>query len=56
LAEVVRYAAACEQRYAEGTLPRPEAVELIPWAERELDWLARSVGYLKSVVPALSNL
>jgi len=50
---VVRLAAACERRYAEGSLPRPEVVEAIPWASRDLDWLARSLGYLRSVVPTL---
>jgi len=31
-------------------------VEAIPWAERDLDWLALSLGYLRSVVPALARL
>ncbi len=53
LAAVVRLAAECERRYAEGSLPRPAAVEAIPWASRDLDWLARSLGYLRSVVPTL---
>jgi hypothetical protein len=53
LAAVVRLAAACERRFAEGSLPRPEVVEAIPWASRDLDWLARSLGYLRSVVPTL---
>jgi sugar phosphate isomerase/epimerase len=56
LAAVVRLAALCESRYAQGALPRPEAVETIPWASRDLDWLASSLGYLRSVVPALSRL
>lgn len=56
LAAVVRLAALCESRFAEGSLPRPEAVETIPWASRDLDWLASSVGYLRSVVPALARL
>ncbi len=53
LAAVVRLAAECERGYAEGSLTRPEVVEAIPWASRDLDWLARSLGYLRSVVPAL---
>jgi sugar phosphate isomerase/epimerase len=56
LAEVVRLAALCESRYALGTLPRPEVVEAIPWAERDLDWLAMSLGYLRSVVPTLAGV
>jgi sugar phosphate isomerase/epimerase len=53
LAAVVRLAAECERRYAEGTLVRPAVVEAVPWASRDLDWLASSLGYLRSVVPAL---
>ena len=56
LAAVVRLAALCEARYADGTLPRPETVEEIPWACRDLDWLASSLGYLRSVVSTLANL
>jgi hypothetical protein len=56
LAAVVRLAARCESRYAEGTLPRPETVEAIPWASRDLDWLASSLGYLRSVVPTLERI
>ncbi|MGP0062960.1 MAG: sugar phosphate isomerase/epimerase family protein [Isosphaeraceae bacterium] len=53
LAAVVRLAAECERRYAEGSLPRPEVVEATPWAGRDLDGLASSLGYLRSVVPTL---
>jgi sugar phosphate isomerase/epimerase len=53
LAAVVRLAADCERRYAEGSLARPETIEQVPWASRDLDWLARSLGYLRSVVPTL---
>ena len=56
LAAVVRLAALCEARYAQGTLQRPESVEEIPWATRDLDWLASSLGYLRSVVPTLASL
>jgi sugar phosphate isomerase/epimerase len=56
LAAVVRLAALCEGRYAQGALARPEAVETTPWANRDLDWLASSLGYLRSVVPTLSRL
>ena len=53
LAAVVRLAAECERRYADGSLRRPEVVEAIPWPGRDLDWLASSLGYLRSVVPTL---
>ena len=56
LAAVVRLAADCERRYAEGSLSRPELVEAVPWANRDLDWLASSLGYLRSVVPTLSEI
>jgi 3-oxoisoapionate decarboxylase len=35
---------------------RPEVVEAIPWADRDLDWLASSLGFLRSVVPALAGI
>lgn len=50
LAAVVRLAAACERRYAEGSLARPEVVESIPWADRDLDWIASSLGYLRAIL------
>jgi 3-oxoisoapionate decarboxylase len=53
LAAVVRLAADCERRYVDGSLVRPEVVEATPWGDRDLDWLARSLGYLRSVVPTL---
>jgi sugar phosphate isomerase/epimerase len=56
LAAVVRLAALCEKRFAEGSLPRPETVEAIPWPERDLDWLASSLGYLRTVVPPLARI
>jgi len=56
LAAVVRLAALCENRFAEGLLPRPEVIEAIPWASRDLDWLASSLGYLRSVVPTLARI
>jgi sugar phosphate isomerase/epimerase len=56
LAAVVRLAALCERRYAEGSLPRVEVVEAVSWAERDLDWLASSLGYLRPVVKVLSGL
>jgi len=56
LAAVVRLAARCERRYAEGTLERPEVVEAVPWEGRDLDWLARSLGYLRRVVDMLGRL
>ncbi len=56
LAAVVLLAVTCERRYAEGSLARPEIIEAIPWAERDLDWLASSLGYLRPVVEMLSRL
>lgn len=56
LAAVVSLAAQAEKRFADGSLPRPEVVEAVPWPERELDWLARSLGFLRSVVPTLTEL
>jgi sugar phosphate isomerase/epimerase len=56
LAAVVRLAASCERRYAEGTLPRPESVEAIPWADRDLDWLASSLGYLRRAVEMIPRI
>jgi sugar phosphate isomerase/epimerase len=56
LAAVVRLAALCEKQYADGSLPRPEAIEAVPWASRDLDWLASSLGYLRSVVPTLAGI
>jgi sugar phosphate isomerase/epimerase len=53
LAAIVRLAVECERRYARGSLERPEAIEAIPWPSRDLDWLASSLGYLRSVVPTL---
>ena len=56
LAAVVRLAATCERRYAEGSLARPEAIEAIPWVDRDLDWLASSLGYLHTAVEMLTRL
>jgi 3-oxoisoapionate decarboxylase len=56
LAAVVCLAAQAEKRYADGSLPRTEAVEAIPWVERDLDWLASSLGFLRSVVPSLAEM
>jgi sugar phosphate isomerase/epimerase len=55
LAAVVRLAAECERRYEQGLLDPPERVEATPWAERDLDWIARSVGYLRTVVNLLGR-
>jgi sugar phosphate isomerase/epimerase len=56
LTAVIRLAALAEKRYAEGSLTPPEPVELIPWEERDFDWLASSLGYLRSVVPTLEGI
>ena len=53
LESVFRLAHNCERRYQEGSLQRPETVEATPWSTRDLDWLARSLGFLRSVVPTL---
>lgn len=56
LAPVKRLAELSDARFATGFLDRPDVVEAIPWADRDLDWLASSLGYLRSVVPALLRL
>lgn len=56
LAGIVRLAVACERGYSEGSLERPEALEGIPWPDRDLDWLARSVGYLRTMVTMLERI
>jgi sugar phosphate isomerase/epimerase len=56
LAAVVRLAAQCEVEYARGTLPTPAEVESVPWEERDLEWLASSLGYLRSVVSTLATI
>lgn len=50
LAAVVRLAADCERRYADGTMPRPEAVEAIPWPERAEAWIERSATFLRGII------
>ncbi len=55
LASVIRLAEVCEERFASGFVDRPEVVEAIPWPERDLDWLASSLGYLRRVLPALAE-
>ncbi len=56
LASVVRLAELCEERYASGYLEPPEVVESMAWTDRDLDWLALSLGYLRRVVPALARV
>lgn len=56
LAGIVSLAERCHRRFAEGTLVRPEVVEAIPWADRDLDWIASSLGYLRTVVQGLARL
>lgn len=56
LAGIVRLAVECERGYSEGRLDRPEAVEVIPWRDRDLDWLARSIGYLRTIVGMLERI
>lgn len=56
LVSIVRLAVECERRYREGSLERPEAVEAIPWDQRDLDWVARSSGYLRPIIQLLGSL
>jgi 3-oxoisoapionate decarboxylase len=56
LAAVVRLAVQCEGRYADGTLSRPEVIEAVPWADRDLNWLASSLGYLRSVGRTIAGI
>jgi hypothetical protein len=56
LASIVSLAAECEARFADGRLEPIDMIEAIPWPERDLDWLARSLGYLRSVVAGLARL
>jgi sugar phosphate isomerase/epimerase len=56
LAGVVALAAACERRFAEGSLARPEPVDPASWADLDNDWIARSVGYLRPIVELLETL
>jgi sugar phosphate isomerase/epimerase len=56
LAAVVRLAVSCERRYAEGSLARPEIVEAVPWSDRDFDWLASSLGYLRAIVAMLGRV
>ena len=55
LAAVVRLAADCERRYADGSMPTPEAVEAIPWPERAEAWIGRSATYLRGLIPDRSG-
>jgi sugar phosphate isomerase/epimerase len=56
LAAVVRLATLAEERYLDGSLEPPETIEAVPWPSRDLDWLASSLGYLRSVVPTLAAI
>jgi sugar phosphate isomerase/epimerase len=55
LAPVVRVAHWCDERFRSGALDPPDEVEAVAWEGRDLDWLASSLGYLRSVVPALER-
>jgi sugar phosphate isomerase/epimerase len=56
LAAIVALAVNCEREYDAGRMPRPTEIEAIPWDQRDLDWLARSTGYLRPIVLVLSSL
>ncbi len=56
LPAILELANRAELRYEEGSLLRPEVVEAVPWADRDLEWLAQSAGYLRTLVPALEEL
>jgi sugar phosphate isomerase/epimerase len=51
LAAVEALAGRCEARFADGTLERPDSVEAVPWADRDLDWLDRSLAFLRGLFP-----
>ncbi|MEW4567577.1 sugar phosphate isomerase/epimerase [Tautonia sp. JC769] len=53
IAAVVRLAVACERRFAEGSMPRPDAVEAVPWPLRADPWILRSATTLRALVPTL---
>lgn len=55
LAGIVGLAERCHRRFIEGTLVRPEVVEAIAWVDRDLDWIASSLGYLRTVVQGLAR-
>jgi sugar phosphate isomerase/epimerase len=55
LAAVEALADRCEARFAGGTLERPEAVEAVPWLDRDLAWLDRSLEYLRGAVAVLAK-
>ncbi len=56
VAAVVRLTEVCEARYVSSFLERPDEVEALPWIDRDFDWLALSLGYLRQVVPAISRI
>ncbi|HEU5116685.1 MAG TPA: sugar phosphate isomerase/epimerase [Isosphaeraceae bacterium] len=56
LAGVVRLAHESERRFVDDRMERPETIEAVPWKDRDLDWLARSIGYLRPVVALLTSL
>lgn len=56
LAAIVALAVQCEREFEAGTLPHPTEVEAQPWDQRDLDWLARSTGYLRPILLVLSSL
>lgn len=56
LASVVRLTVECERRFRDGSLPKPEQVESVPWEERDLEWIALSLGYLKPIVRLMGTL
>lgn len=56
MAAILALATKAEWHFSEGTLPRPEVVEAIPWGQRDLDGIAQSLGYLRALVPQLQKL
>ncbi len=56
LANLARLAADSEAQFADGRLESMASIEALPWPDRDLDWLAQSLGYLRSVVSALARL
>ena len=49
LAAVNGLADKAEMLYAAGSMPRPEEIEAIPWAERDLAWIDQSVEFLREL-------
>ena len=56
LTPILRLANLSASKFANGSLASPETVEAIPWPQRDLEWLALSLGYLRRVAPILTRI